>query len=81
MSKPTKRISIICLFLIFLSVEQVFSVREGKYDITQLEPIAEIIIIGHITDIQKGEDVYNIATVKVISVLKGSVSDNNIYFK
>lgn len=61
--------------------EQSFAVREGRYDITQLESIAEIIIIGHITEIQKGEDVSDIATVKVISVLKGDVSDKIIYLK
>ena len=81
MSRSIKRIFPICFFLFCLMSEQSFAVREGRYDITQLESIAEIIIIGHITEIQKGEDVSDIATVKVISVLKGDVSDKIIYLK
>ncbi len=81
MSRSIIRISLIGLFLIFFMTEQSFAVREGRYDITQLESISEIIIIGHITDIRRGEDVYDIATVMVISVLKGDVSEKIISFK
>jgi hypothetical protein len=53
-------------------------VREGRYDVSQLEASSAIILIGHVTAVKKGADLSDTATIKVVSVLKGKLADQEL---